>query len=394
MNSNSNHLARNATLVLASTLTVMAGATIAPSLPAMEQHFSGHPNAQLWVQLIMTIPGLVIAVTAPLVGWLLDRWQRKPLLLSATILYAVSGTAGYWLEHSLLMILLSRLLLGVAVAGVMVTCTTLVGDYFDGAQRGKYMGLLAAFGAFGGVAFVGIGTWLATIHWQAPFLIYLAAIALLPPLIFYIEEPQTAPQAQHRQPAPPVPKRLLGFFFLLAFVEILVLYMVPVHLPFYLQTMSEAASGYGIAWMLLVMAVISCTYKVLQKLQSFAVLHGAGFALAALGCVYLGLAGNLWQVLLALTVLGIGLGVLRPNVVVWLMASTAPEVRGRVMGGLTSSFFIGQFLCPLITLPLVKWVGYEQMFLAVGTALAGAAVAVFCGAAFPARSANAVPVQK
>jgi len=46
------------TLLLVSTLTVMAGATIAPALPAMRQYFSEVANADYWVRLILTAPAL------------------------------------------------------------------------------------------------------------------------------------------------------------------------------------------------------------------------------------------------------------------------------------------------------------------------------------------------
>ena len=43
-----------ATLLLVSTLTVMAGATIAPSLPAMEEHYAEVENVAYWVRLVLT----------------------------------------------------------------------------------------------------------------------------------------------------------------------------------------------------------------------------------------------------------------------------------------------------------------------------------------------------
>lgn len=369
---------RNGTLLLASTLTVMAGATIAPSLPGMERHFADIPNVHLWVQMVMTVPGLVIALAAPLVGWVIDRWRKKWMLIIATAIYAVSGTAGLWLEDSLMALFISRLFLGVAVAGIMVTCTTLIADYFGGAQRGRYMGLLAAFGAFGGVVFVALAAWLATIDWQKPFLVYLLALLLLPFLALFINEPRKAQAVAENTQAGPessgvgVPGLLLAAFFALAFVEILVLYMVPVHLPFYLRDLGveqPLIAGMALAWMLLVMAGVSVAYRALQKFQSALVLHSLGFAILAMGCIYTGLAHSVWQIFLALTISGIGLGVVRPNIVVWLMANIPPQVRGRVMGGLTSSFFIGQFFCPLITLPAVQQWGYGSVFIATGVIL-------------------------
>lgn len=393
---------RNATLLLASTLTVMAGATIAPSMSGMEQHFAGAEHAQLWVQLILTVPGLVIAIAAPLAGWLLDRWRKKQLLVWAIGAYAVAGSAGYWLDHSLIALLASRILLGVAVAAVMVTCTTLVGDYFTGAERGQYMGLMAAFGAFGGVIFVALATWLANIDWQTPFLVYLLALVLLPAAICFIHEPNApattnAAKEQAQPPAQTLHRLQLSGFYILALVEIMALYLVPVHLPFYLPQLGvvePAFAGIALTWLLLVMALVSLAYRVLQQAQSFALLHAAGFAVLALGCVYLGLAANRWQILLAVTVMGLGLGVVRPNVVMWLMASTAPQVRGRVMGGLTSSFFIGQFICPLVTLPLLQLWGYSTMFALMACALLTVAVLIaamhFSGAGCNDRQAGSV----
>jgi hypothetical protein len=44
------------TLLVASALSVMAGATIAPSLPAMQAHFSEVGQADLLVRLVLTVP--------------------------------------------------------------------------------------------------------------------------------------------------------------------------------------------------------------------------------------------------------------------------------------------------------------------------------------------------
>lgn len=383
---------RNLTLLFASTLTVMAGATIAPSLPGMEAHFSGTPRAQMWVQLILTIPGLMIALAAPLAGWLLDRWRKKQVLLWSVLTYVLAGTAGFWLDESLAAMLVSRVVLGIAVAGVMVTCTTLVADYFSGPQRARYMGLLAAFGSFGGVVYVGLAGWLAGFDWRSPFLVYLLAIVILPMVIAFIRDPDMRIVPEAGDVSAPN-KNLLLFFFALAFLEILVLYLVPVHLPFYMQTLNGAAAstaGYAIAWLLLVMALVSCAYKAIQNRSSFFVLQTAGITVLAAGCLLLGFANHLWQVMFALTVMGLGLGVMRPNVVMWLMNCTPPNMRGRIMGGMTSSYFIGQFACPLLMLPLMNSWGYSDGFAAVGLFLLAVVAVLLAYKAAGARATAAM----
>jgi MFS family permease len=65
------------TLLLASTLTIMSGATISPALPAMRNAFSATPNADVLVQLVLTMLALFIAVGAPVTGAVVDRLERS-----------------------------------------------------------------------------------------------------------------------------------------------------------------------------------------------------------------------------------------------------------------------------------------------------------------------------
>ena len=368
--------ARNITLLLASTMTVMAGATIAPALPAMEKAFASVAHSEFLVKMVLAVPGLMIAIGAPLVGLLLDRWKKKKLLIGAAIAYGVTGVAGCFLEGSLYGLLISRILLGLAVAGVMVTCTTLVADYFQGLERSRYMGLMAAFGGFGGVAFVALGGVLAEWHWTAPFALYGLAFLVLPALLLFIHEPVIHEPVIHNPSAQPgqgnthsadssSPGKLTQLCYALAVVELLLLYMVPVHLPFYAPELgihSGVQAGMAIALMLLVMSMTSVWYHRVQAKLSFPVLHGAGLLLLALGYGILGSVSSVTAALLALAISGVGLGLMRPNVVIWLLSVTPPALRGRVMGGLTTCFFVGQFICPLLTQPVVQTAGYANLF--------------------------------
>src|SRR5690606_32866450 len=73
---------QKATLLLASALTIMAGATIAPALPAIETVFAAEPDAALLTRLVLTAPALAIAICAPFAGGLADRIGRRPVLLA------------------------------------------------------------------------------------------------------------------------------------------------------------------------------------------------------------------------------------------------------------------------------------------------------------------------
>ena len=138
------------TLLFASMLTIMAGATIAPALPAIQREFSSTPNAAVLVGLMLTMHGLFIAVGAPIIGALADRYGRRRLLLVSTVVYALAGGSGFVLD-SLVAILASRAVLGLAVAGVMVTVTALITDYYDETRRDTVLGRQGAFMSIGGV---------------------------------------------------------------------------------------------------------------------------------------------------------------------------------------------------------------------------------------------------
>ena len=84
-----------ATLLLVSTLTVMSGATIVPSLPAMQSYFADVANSEFWVRLVLTIPALFIVIGSPIAGQMVDRIGRKPLLLASACLYGLAGSSGF-----------------------------------------------------------------------------------------------------------------------------------------------------------------------------------------------------------------------------------------------------------------------------------------------------------
>jgi MFS family permease len=108
------------------------------------------PQSEILTKLILTVPALFIAVCAPPAGLFIDRFGRMKLMRAALIGYGLSGTAVLFLQD-IYLILVSRALLGVAVAGVMTTTITLIADYFSGMERDEFMGLQGAFVTLSGL---------------------------------------------------------------------------------------------------------------------------------------------------------------------------------------------------------------------------------------------------
>jgi len=356
---NSDSLLTKATLLAVSSLTVMAGATIAPSLPAMQDHFTEVANVEFWVRLVLTMPALFIVIGSPIAGIIVDRLGRKPLLLACAALYGLAGSSGFFL-NSLFTILGGRALLGLAVAGIMVSATTLIADYYVGAARATFMGLQAAFMGLGGVIFLSVGGSVAEVSWRYPFLIYLFAWVLLPLILISIYEPHrnnsgSRPQEHQEKVNIATPTNLLVLIFAVTTLSQIIFYLIPVQLPFYLRTLTKATpaqSGMAIALTTLFSAFASMGYGAVKRRFDFVTILPLIFGFLGIGYIIIGSVSNYALILLGLAIAGLGLGLLMPNMNVWLSASVPDAIRGRALGGLSTSMFLGQFLSPVLSQPI------------------------------------------
>jgi MFS family permease len=354
------------TLLLTSTLTVMAGAIIAPALPAMQEHFANVDNVEYLVKLDLTIPALFIAAGGLVVGLFINRIGRKRLLIASTLLYACSGSAGFFL-NSLWAIIFSRALLGLAVAGTMTGVMTIITDYYQGQKRASFMGTQAAAMGFGGMVFAAIGGISADFNWRFPFLIYLFSLIVLVLIVIALYEPEIehVRGVKNNRTLPKLPKESMGIIYGLAMAYMIVYYLIFVQLAFYLKELSNASaaeSGIAIAVSTLAGAVASSRYGALKQRLDFSSIIIIAFTLTAIGQFIIG-RGNSYQiVLIGLIISGLGFGLSMPNFSNWLATIVPGYLRGRALGGLTTFIFLGQFLSPILSQPLIKVVGLSNIY--------------------------------
>ena len=390
------HRLRDLTLLFASSLTVMAGTPVAPALPTMAAAFEGHPSSDLLVRLMLTMPGLCIGLLAPASGWMVDRFGRKPLLLWGTVLYAAAGSTGLYLD-SLLWILAGRAVLGVAVSAIMTAAVTLIGDYFTGTARHRFVGLQAAFMSFGGMLFLVGGGLLADLSWRGPFAVYLGALVVVPMVIWSIREPvrhgiSTAEAGDSA--GEHTPRGVIGMIYAIAFFGMLALYAIPVQLPFHLETLLNADStstGLALACMTLFSTVSSMCYSRIKARLSFQWVVAAMLLGVAVGYAIVAMATAYVIILLGMMISGLGLGLLMPNLNVWLMTEAPEAKRGRLVGGLTMSLFLGQFASPIVLRPIQDVWGTVGVFYALAACM-GVAMVGFGGYALSRTLGTRFPV--
>lgn len=349
-------------------MTVMSGAIIAPALPGISRHFSEQP--QVLIQLILTIPALMITLFSPLMGYLADRFGRKKLLLTMLFIYGFAGVAGFFIDRVDLL-LSSRALMGIAVAGILSISTTLVGDYFDSAERARFLGLQSSCMALGGVIFINLGGILSDWSWRGPFLLYLTGVLLLPYAWAMLKEPHIQSTANTGITDAPVKvdygRTALGYF--IAMISMTMFYMFPAQLPFLLSQqgqISGMAIGIALSMSALTASIVAFGYGYYKPFLSVMTIYILGFLLAASGLLIVGFTQSYAMAIVGAAISGFGLGAFMPNTTTWLMRITPQRVRGRVFGGFTSTFFFGQFISPVVVAPAVIWLGsLRSVFIAM-----------------------------
>ncbi len=361
------------TLLLASALTILANAIIAPALPQISNAFSDIDNAEILTKLMMTLPALIIAVAAPLAGRLMDKSGRIKVLIASLIIYLITGTSGYWLD-SLYLILIGRVVFGIGVAGIMTVATTLIGDYFSGAKREHFMGLQGAFIALGGLVFITIAGVLTDIDWRLTFLVYGFSIVvlILVPIALYEPNVDKEKIATLDTGSQTVPKAV-WLAIVSAFIVTVGFYVIPVQLPYFLQRidgMTGNLIGLALGSLTLAQAVGSFSYKKVKSKFNYISVFSLGFIPMAIGFTIIGFSCAYWQVIVGVMFCGLGVGLMMPNANLWVINIVPVQFRGKYVGGITTATFLGMFLSPIFIQPIQDAVGMNTSFIILGISLA------------------------
>jgi MFS family permease len=368
------------TLLLASMMTMMAGAVVSPSLPQIAEVFADVKYSAILTRLVITLPALFIALSSPFYGKYSDRIGRKNLFLFALVLYALGGSSGYYLDN-IYLILLGRVVLGIAVGGIMTLTLALIGDHFEGKERTAFVGLRGAFTGLGGVFFIVVAGWLADIQWQLPFLIYLYAVPILILVLLFVNEPEHILTKRDTEPIElGYNRKLVALVYFLAFITVVFFYMIPVQIPFLLTKMeniSNSRIGYAISTSTLVSALFSINYKRIKPHFTFKQLYQIGFICIAIAYSIISQANSYGIVILGLAFAGMGTGVLFPSASLWMMEIAPEKIRGTLLGRVSMAVFLGMFVSPLVIQPFINGFGIEASFLIAACMMLLLAASIF-----------------
>ncbi|NVK57738.1 MAG: MFS transporter [Alteromonadaceae bacterium] len=389
-------------IVISSFLPLFAIVSMFPALPSIIDHFKDHPNARELVPLMVSAPGLAIALTASFAGVLVDKFGRVKPLLWATFFYGVFGMAPFFLTD-LYMMMGSRFLLGFSEAVIITGVNTLIADYWEDEGRRDWLFLQGLAGPFLGAIVIRMAGPATEIQWNGVFLIYGVAFIIFALMARYLTEtrakstphnaasqPITNQTAAVKTPFPVGAMVLVGGVTLLAsalyYVFIisggLVFREIGINEPSRISELSAIPS--------LFVMVGALIFRLLGK-QSNAIQLGALFAVLCSGLLIMGLADSVPVLLAGLVIQQTGAGMSVPCLIAWTQSKVTLQHRGRGMGIWASCFFFGQFSSPWLVAKLEGVVGSVQgAFETAG--LVGIAAAVIALIAHISGRSKAKPV--
>jgi len=336
-------------LLAAAVMPIMAITSLVPVLPLLMREFGGVAGSQFLVPMAITIPALCVALFSPLAGWLSDRVGRKNLLVVALLFYAATGIIPWFLE-GLHQIIAARVALGICEAAIMTVATALLGDYFHGARRERWIAMQIAVVSVAAIVLIALGGGLGEVLGsRGPFLLYVLAVPVAIAAAVMLFEPTIEPD------------KLGGAATRFPYAAVLPLVMVtvPVGIIFYtiivqfgpiLELSGEVSPGtIGLIGAAGNVGVgVGTVLFERMKDKAGPGLLAAGLLIAAIGYTGAGLSTDLWVIAAFAVFACIGSGILLPNMLTWTMRRLPAEMRGRGTGMWTGAFFLGQFVAPLV----------------------------------------------
>lgn len=342
-------------LLLPITLSTMAIVLLAPILPKLLDEYRTIPDFDYWVPMILTVPALCVALFSPVAGMLGDWFGRRKLLIWALAIYAVIGVLPVFLK-SLTAIIISRIGVGITEALIMVLTTTMIGDYFDGASRDRWLAGQTACASLSALAFFAIGGFLGNFGWRTPFWVYSSALLMLALILAFTWEPAEGHELDEADAAPHHGSwagfpwtRLLGIVAITIYGSVL-FYTVQIQAPVALSQLRITNSGMIGALSAAASIGVPIGTYVFSRLTGTPVarLLLIEFGLLTIGFQLMSRADNAAPFLVGCFINQLGAGMLLPTLLVWAMSGLAFEIRGRCAGLWTGAFSVGQFLCPVV----------------------------------------------
>jgi MFS family permease len=363
-------------LLLTAGLPAFAAGGLAPILPAIAAHFADYANIRVLTRLMLSIIGIAIIIGSPAMGMLADRYGRRTVLLAGLMLYALVGSAGFFLDNPYA-ILAARICVGFATAAAGTMILAIIASQTQGQARNRWLGYLNTAGTICALILIPLSGFVGKLGWQWPFLIHAIALPLFVLVMTGLPADKPAATAAASAVAPPFNVRELPWFLLVFAIACGVVAMTTaLYLPFHLTDMGigdPRSISFALTMMTFGTAVSSLLYGAVRARFSLNATFALGFGVSAVGLTIVSTAANYTAVLIGQGVSGFGFAIVAISLYAYAAQTGSESHRARTMGIAKGGLYAGPLVGQAILEPLVSRAGSAAPLYA----LAGAAFVLF-----------------
>ncbi len=334
------------TILFVSSLTIMVGAVIAPSLSGIVQY----KNLGFSPSWLITLPSLGVVIFAPIVGNLLNRLGTLKLLSLGLIPYAFLGVAGAFITNDYLLIL-DRILLGATTVIIQVSVTAYIADFFSGEVRMKMIAWQGMSIELGGVVFLAVGGVLGELNWQYPFYIYLIALLCLILVLKTLPKSENKRQESRGDLEIINNKSKVFLIFSASLLAMMLFFISFVTLPLYLPKsygFSESQIGYFMSFISVIAILTASQMPKMVKTVGSGKTVVLGFLFFMLGYFVLTTTQSISFLILTAVFIGVGFGFTIPLLNHMMLEVSTLQQQGKNLGLFSMGVFGGQFLSTFI----------------------------------------------
>ena len=306
-----------------SALNALPGLAVSPILGELQKIF---PHAtELDIQMLTSLPSLMIIPFILLAGKLTERIDNIRLLQIGLVIFVISGVL-YLLSNKMWQLVAISGMLGVGSGLIIPLSTGLIGRFFVGRYRTKQFGLSSAITNLTLVIATVVAGYLAEISWHLPFVVYLLPIVSII-LSFQLrkaltQEPEPSPVTDNSdnglRPHVQVGNNGIGTHHL---IEVMLFYglvtylvvIISLNLPFLIEERGMPTGISGTYISLFFLAIMAPGF-ILNRLID---LMGRSTQMWSMLMIVIGLGlivatGNVWLVGVGCVLAGVGYGIIQP----------------------------------------------------------------------------------
>ena len=179
------NFAKKAAVLSVSTITILGSTAVSPALSGIKSAFPQMSDG--WIQMILTLPTLLIIPSCLLCRYAISRMGQKNVLLLGIIIYLIGGL-GAGLAPSFAVLLVMRGILGIGCGFITPMAQNLISSNFEGEEKQRLTSYSASASYLRGIiASFCVGR-LVGINWRLAFLIYFVAAVVMVLNILYLPD--------------------------------------------------------------------------------------------------------------------------------------------------------------------------------------------------------------